>query len=116
MPAESLTLVVERKTDVLIIRTLLHNELKTGMRFFAGQGRESLVTLARNLLVHEGDPVLLVMDVANAELQSRNELVMEVMRVLSTVGAPGMFQVFTFIPEIEIVFFEAPHALQRALG
>lgn len=27
-----------------------------------------------------------------------------------------MFQVFTFVPEIEIVFFEAPDALQRALG
>ncbi len=116
MSAERLIVVVEGKTDVLIIRALLGTELKTWMRFFAGQGRESLVTLARNLLVHEGSPILLVMDVATAELPSRNEMVAEAMRALSTFGAPGMFQVFTFIPEIEIVFFEAPAALQRTLG
>jgi hypothetical protein len=116
MPAERLIIVVEGKSDVLIIRALLSAELRSWMRFFAGQGRESLITLARNLLVHEGGPVLLVMDVATAELPSRDEMVAEAMRALSTVGAPGMFQVFTFVPEIESVFFEAPDALQRALG
>lgn len=115
-PCDKLIIVVEGKTDVLILRVLLHNELTNGMRFFAGQGRESLVTLARNLLVHEGEPVLLVMDIATAEVQSRDEMVAETLRALSTVGAPSMFQVFTFVPEIEIVFFEAPDVLQRVLG
>lgn len=116
MPAERLIIVAEGKTDVLIIRVLLSAEVTTGMRFFAAQGRESLVSLARNLLVHEGGLVLLVMDIATAELHSRGQRVADVMRALSTVGAPGMFQVFTFTPEIEIVFFEAPDALQRVLG
>jgi hypothetical protein len=116
MLAERLIVVVEGKTDALILRTILSRDLTAGMRFFAGQGRESLVTLARNLLVHEGVPVLLVMDVAAAEQQSRDQMVAETMRALSTVGAPGMFQVFTFMPEIEIVFFETSGALQRVLA
>jgi hypothetical protein len=116
MPAEKLIIVTEGKTDVFIIRALLNKELTTGMRFFAAQGRESLVTLGRNLLVHEGYPVFLVIDVSTAELPIRDEMVAETMRALSTTGAPGTFQVFVFTPEIEIVFFEAPDALQMALG
>jgi hypothetical protein len=115
MPEKRLIIVVEGRTDVLIIRAILHAELRSWMRFFAGQGRESLITLARNVLVHEGGPVLLVMDVATAELPSRDKMVAEAMRALSTFGAPGMFQVFTFVPEIEVVFFEAPDALPHAL-
>jgi hypothetical protein len=116
MPADKLIIVAEGRTDVLITRILLSSELTGGMRFFAAQGRESLATLARNLLVHEGGPLLLVMDVATAELPFQDELLAQVMQALSTVGAPGTFQVFTFIPEIEIVFFEAAEALQRVLG
>jgi hypothetical protein len=116
MSAERLIIVAERKTDVIILRTLLSAELTTAMRFFAAQGRESLVTIGRNLLVHEGGPVLLVMDVATVELQFHDEMLAQAMRALSAVGAPGTFEVFAFTPEIEIVFFEAPDALQRALG
>jgi hypothetical protein len=116
MPADGLIIVAEGKTDVLIIRALMHAERKTTMRFFAAQGRESLVTLGRNLLVHEGGPVLLVMDVARGELSFQDELPSQMMRALSTVGSPGSFQVFAFMPEIEIAFFEAPDALQRTLG
>lgn len=80
MPAEKLIIVTEGKTDVLIIRALLNKELTAGMRFFAGQGRESLVTLGRNLLVHEGGPVLLVMDFSTAELQFKDEMLAKTLR------------------------------------
>lgn len=116
MPATKLIVVSEGKSDVLILRSILHKELREGVRFFAAQGRESLVTLGRNLLVHEGGPVLLVMDIATAELPIRDEKVAEMLRALSTIGAPGLFDVFVFTPEIEVVFFEAPAALQRATG
>jgi hypothetical protein len=116
MPADQLIVVAEGKTDVLLIRVLLSSENRERMRFFAGQGRESLVTLARNLLVHEGGLVLLVMDIATAERQIQDQLLAQAMRALSSVGAPGTFQVFPFIPEIEIVFFEAPDTLERVLG
>jgi hypothetical protein len=116
MPAEKLIIVTEGKSDVPIIRILLGGELTSGMRFFAGQGRESLVTLGRNLLVHEGGPVLLVMDVSTAEMRFKDEMLAQTMRALSAVGVPGTFEVFAFTPEIEIVFFEAPETLQRAMG
>jgi hypothetical protein len=116
MPDCRLIIVAEGITDVKILRLLLRNELPAAMRFFAGQGRESLVTLARNLLVHEGDPVLLVMDIATRELASREEILAQVMRALSAVAMPGAFQVFSFTPEIEIAFFEAPAALERVLN
>jgi hypothetical protein len=116
MPATKLIIVTEGLSDVRILRSILYKELHESMRFFAAQGRETLTTLGRNLLVHEGGPVLLVMDVATSELPIRDEKVAEMLRAMSTIGAPGLFDVFVFTPEIEAVFFEAPAALQRATG
>jgi hypothetical protein len=56
------------------------------------------------------------MDISTAELQFKDEMLAKTLRALSAVGVPGTFEVFTFTPEIEIVFFEAPDALQRAIG
>ena len=34
----------------------------------------------------------------------------------AAVAAPDQFDVFSFVPEIEVVFFETPAALERVLG
>ena len=58
----SLYIVVEEPADAHIIRGILGKELAGKLRFFAASGRLSLATVGRNILVHEGGPVLLVMD------------------------------------------------------
>ena len=89
MPSEGLIIVAEGIEDVHLIRTILANELTADMRFFAGQGRMSLTSLARNLLVHEGGPVLVVMDADTLNPRLRQEQQSLVMVAMSSFVKPG---------------------------
>jgi hypothetical protein len=124
----SLKIVVESATDARLIRVILGDDLAKKARFYAGQGRASLATIGRNILFHEGGPVLLVMDShtlnpeLTAELESLNIAAMSG-AVTSGIQLPSaiaagklQFRVFTFVPEIEAVFFESPEALDHMLG
>ena len=129
MTAErGLKMIVERRETAQIIRAILGEALSKKVRIFAGQGRASLATVGRNVLFHEGGPVLLVMDSEtldprlSEELQSMNRVAMSgaitsgVQSPVPTAAEPPQFRVFTFVPEIEAVFFEAPQVLERTLG
>lgn len=122
MTSPRLTVICEGKTDTRLVRLLMAHELRDGMKFYASQGRVSLLTLARNLIVHEGGPVLLVMDADSTNPHVKREL--EAVATAAMGGAagdgmlraaPGLFSVFLFVPEIEVVFFEAPTALERVV-
>lgn len=129
MTAErGLKIIVEGATDAQIIRAILGEDLSNKVRIFAAQGLASLATLGRNVLFHEGGPVLLVMDSdtldpqLTAELRSMTRVAMSgaltsgvQFPVPATAESP-QFRVFTFVPEIEAVFFEAPPALEHMLG
>src|SRR5262249_49546326 len=106
---------------------ILGEDLAKKVQFFASQGRASLATLGRNVLVHEGGPVLLVMDSdtldprLTAELESMNKVAMSSVRTSGAqlpvpAASSRQFKVFTFVPEIEAVFFEAPEVLGRLVG
>jgi hypothetical protein len=117
-----LLVVVEGKTDATAIRAILGADLARRARVFAAQGRTSLVTVARNLFFHEGDPILVVMD-ADTTAAHLVEEQKALTRVAIESLVPGIangedrrVEVFAFVPEIEVVFFEAPQALERVLG
>src|SRR5438445_6796369 len=111
-----LKIIVEGITDAKIIRAILGEALSKKVRIFAGKGRASLATVGRNVLFHEGGPVLLVMDSdtldpqLTAELQSMNRVAMSgaitsgVQLPVPTAAESPQFRVFTFVPEIEAVF------------
>jgi hypothetical protein len=118
----SLSVVVEGPADARIIRAVLGKELSAALRFFATGGRASLATIGRNILVHEGDPVLLVMN-----SYTRNQHLVEELQSMAFVATSGMapsgparsggwVKVFSFVPEIEVLFFEAPQSLELILG
>jgi len=123
-----LTIIVEGVTDAQLIRAILGDDIAKKVRFYAGQGRASLATVGRNVLIHEGGPVLLVMDSdtlnpqLTAELQALNlaaltgPLTAGVQRPAMAEPGTSQFQVFTFVPQIEAVFFEAPDVLDRLIG
>jgi hypothetical protein len=123
-----LKVVVEGADDARIIRAIAGKELADRLRIFASQGRVSLATVGRNILFHEGGPVLLVMDSDTLNPQRAVELRSMNLAALSGVVTSGLqtspfggaatpeFKVFTFVPAIEVVFFEAPEALDRLLG
>lgn len=112
---ETLKIVVEGRSDATILRALLGNALSRKISFFAGQGRVSLASVGRNILVHEGGPLLLVMDsdTLNPHLTEERQALASV--ALSRVAHAGQFKVFMFVPEIEVIVFEAPQVLARIL-
>ena len=122
MADSKLLIVVEGKTDATAIRAILGADLARRARVFAAQGRTSLVTVARNLFFHEGGPVLIVMDADTTtahmveEQKALTRAAVESLIPGSMNGRDRGVEVFAFVPEIEVIFFEAPPALERLLG
>jgi hypothetical protein len=112
MNEPALTIVVEGSSDVELARAILGPELAKQVRFFTGRGKISLASLGRNILVHEGGPILVVMDADTTNQQMADEQKGMVRLALSRFAADGDYDVFQFVPTIEVVFFEAPEALR----
>jgi hypothetical protein len=122
MADSKLLVVVEGKTDATAIRAILGADLARRARVFAAQGRTSLVTIARNPFFHEGGPVLIAMDADTTtahrveEQKALTRAAVESLIPGSMNGVDRGVEVFAFVPEIEVIFFEAPAALERLLG
>jgi hypothetical protein len=112
----SFTLVIEDRSNARLLRGLLGKEAGTAIRFFAASGRFSLATLARNILVHEGGPVIIVMDADTLDTSLAEGSCDLVETALRNVSPDDRFAVFAFVPELEVVFFEAPDVLLRKFG
>ena len=108
----TLTFVVEGRQDAAALRHLLGDEADKA-RFFAAGGRTSLVTVARNVVVHEGTPVMVVKDADTRDI-GRMQEDRTILRVALRHVAPGaLTDVFEFVPELEAIFFEAPSVLDK---
>jgi hypothetical protein len=122
MSLPKLRIVAESPTGIRFIRKLLYREPVSGMKFYASQGKVSAVTLARNILVHEGGPVLLAIDSDTLDVERQREYEATTLAAVEAAYARDflttlpIFKVFTFRPSIEVVFFEAPKALESLLG
>jgi hypothetical protein len=68
-----LRIIAESPSDIHFIRKLLYRELVSEMKFYASQGKVSAVTVARNILVHEGGPVLLAIDSDTLDIERQRE-------------------------------------------
>lgn len=108
--AQPVLFVVEGERDAAILRKLLPESLSTA-RFFAARGRASIATVARNLLVHENGPVMLVADGDTHDADRLREDRANLQLALRNVAPAGRFGIFLFVPEIEVLFFECPQAL-----
>jgi len=111
----SLSLVVEGKCDVALLRRYLPPMHKTHLRFFAAGGGMSLATVARNLLVMEPGDVLVVMDGDSLNRSRVEDDRCMMLAALRSMSDDSRFDVFAFVPAHEILFFEAPQVLQRHL-
>jgi hypothetical protein len=106
----SLTVVVEGKTDALIIKHLLLPTI-SNLRFFAANGTLSTVSVARNILVHDAANVLIVADADTRDIHRAKEDMATMRLALRNVAPDQAFDVFLFLPQIESVFFETPSPL-----
>ncbi|TAN51674.1 MAG: hypothetical protein EPN21_06025 [Methylococcaceae bacterium] len=106
-------IVAEGKLDIILLKKYLPQLEDASLRWFAAQGKMSLTTLARNILVHEGGPVLIVADADTLKRQRMEEDRSMMLAVLGNVAGSEAFDVFCYMPEHEVIFFEAPGVLQR---
>lgn len=120
MSVPDLTIVVEGLSDAEAIRAMLGKEKASRTRFFAGHGKISLASLARNVVVHEGGPVLTVIDADTTSERLIGEQVADLRSAIASAisyeDASRFVGVFAFVPELEVIFFEAPAVLERLLG
>jgi hypothetical protein len=112
----NLTIVVEGRSDAILLRRLLSEQKAIPLRFYAAQGRMSLASLGRNILVHEGAPVLVVMDGDTLNPRNADEACRLVEVLLRRFSAEDQSAAFAFVPESEVVFFEEPSVLVRRFG
>jgi hypothetical protein len=111
-----LIVVVEQRVDVVVLRRLIARALDLAPSFYAGQGRLPLFTLARNILVHEGGPVLIAMDAHTTHAESLDEARGMTRFVVGLVADESVFHVYAFAPEMDVIFYEAPCVLERHFG
>ena len=111
-----ITIVVEGETDVFLIKRILRSITGVSFRFFAAQGKFSLATLGRNILFHEGGSLLVVTDADTFDVASAQEQCGLMRTALRNVSPDGQFNVFAFLPALEIIFFEMPDTLIRRFG
>ncbi len=110
----SASLVVERQLDFILLRKYLPHEIAQNLKIYVGQGLISPVTVARNILVHEGGPVVVIMDADTSDPMKAEENRSMALTALRTFGGGERFDVFVYLPVHEIVFFEAPELLKRS--
>lgn len=59
---DSCTVVAEELLDAVLLSRVMQGALSVRPRFFTGDGQIALALLARNILVHDGGPVFVVID------------------------------------------------------
>jgi hypothetical protein len=112
----NLSIVVRARSDAILLRRLLSKRESIPLQFYAAEGVISLATVGRNILVHEGAPVLVVMDAETYNPRKAKEECGLVEMLLRRFSAEEDSAAFAFVPELEIVFFEAPSVLVRSFG
>lgn len=114
--ADELIVIAEQQADVVVLRRLLDRALHLEPAFYSGRGRMTLGKLARNILVHEGGPVLVVMDAHTTHLPRAEEARGMMHFAISQLADESTFDVHAFLPQLDVIFYEAACVLQRHLG
>lgn len=107
---------VKNEADALVLgRVLSRAFVRKHVFYVAGDGL-LLASLARNIMVREGGPLLVVMDAHTTHEETLDEsrgLTDFTIRMIA--GDDADVEVFAFAPELDVIFFEAPSVLRRRL-
>lgn len=95
---QPIAIVVEGQRDAAILRQLVDQESGVVPRFFAAQGKMSVTSLARNILVHEPSKVLVVLDADGVE---PSKLRREHADALESVAPSTRYRVFAFSSSLD---------------
>ncbi|MGV7207580.1 hypothetical protein ACLB1G_06980 [Oxalobacteraceae bacterium A2-2] len=100
-------LVTEELPETRLLRCLLDGTPLQKARYFAGQQRLAVTTLARNILLQEGIPVMVVLDANDDDPVELEQLQL---RLLSTPAFGVPYSTFVFIPSLRAVAQEVAAA------
>lgn len=106
-------IVVEGKTDELILKAILPADVSKNAQFVVGSGRYSAQSLARTILAYERQPVALVLDADTTDESSVKEQLAYVRKALGEVAFDLPYEAFLAVPTIEAVIFESKSLLEK---
>ena len=108
--------VVEGPSDASILQTVIPRELLREIILTPGGGRSNIASIARTLLVSRRRPVAVFGDADTIDERLFHERIRSIKELLESVAAGLPTKVILVVPEIEILFFQAPRVLPRLFG
>jgi len=112
----SLRVVVKGDADAILLDRLFSDLRNGSFQYFTGQGKKSLSFVGRSVLIHEGAPLLVVMDGETLSPRKAEEERGLVWFLLQQSSAPDYCDAFVFVPGLEVIFFETPDILIGRFG
>jgi hypothetical protein len=108
--------IVKGQTDVEILKALLPHEIVDSISTVTAGERSNLTSVARTLLVTQHKPVAILV-----KAESQDETLIQQQRqttedLVKAVSGKVPVKVILLVPEIEIVFFQAPRVIERVFG
>ena len=112
----SLSIIVEGRSDETLLKRLVIQPADCEFRFYTSEGRVALETIGRNVLVHKGGPVLVVMDAETLNPSKAEEERGMARFLLQRFSTPEFSDAVAFVPALKVIFFETPGVLIRRFG
>ena len=107
------TIIMERQTDVAILRALLAPELLKACHLMPTAGRSTLVSVARTHLIKHHAPTAVMLDTDTLDPTIISETIQTTRYLMGSVAGDTPFDIIYCIPHIEVIFFEDTTALER---
>lgn len=109
------TIVTEGEADRLLIGALLDVPDKH-VNIVVAHGWSAADSVARSLLVRDNADVALVVDADTSDSVFARERERFLKRSLGEIASSSRWQVFVFVPTIEVLFFDHPAVLRELVG
>jgi hypothetical protein len=108
--------IAEGPSDVKILTRCLPESIVGSVKFIAGQGKYSGMSLAATILTTRRVPIVLVEDADTLNEEGIKEREDFLRYILQQAAAGVPFQVLMVVPEIEVLFFEDRAFIERFTG
>ncbi len=108
-----IAIVVEGRTDELILKAVLPKDIQRKIQFIVGSGRYSAQSIARTILAYDRQPVALILDADTTDESKIKEQITYFQKALGEVATDVPYQAFIIVPQIEVLLFESKSYLEK---
>jgi hypothetical protein len=107
------TIALEGKSDLAIVKALLPSAQLDACRFLVTDGGSTLVSVARTFLIKHHQPIVIMLDTDTMDPASIAETVTTTRHLMGTVAGQTAFDLIYCTPHVEMIFFEGDLDLKR---